>query len=206
MDTATSAVLPEAIVGAIAHLRGEGPAPESNALVQDLLALEKSTKRQRQRFDYAQLVGTWRLGFITGTVKTRRRAGTVLGAGRFIPRFVTVQLHYAPENNDQAPSTNPYGTVDNTVSLANLTLALTGPTQYWPKTNSLAFDFTHLRLNAGKFLLYQQPIRGGQAQTEKFFAAGLKTQAFFSYFLVTPDCLAARGRGGGLALWTRQVS
>ncbi|MBE9256152.1 hypothetical protein IQ228_01760, partial [Dolichospermum sp. LEGE 00246] len=28
--------------------------------------------------------------------------------------------------------------------------------------------------------------------------------AFFAFFLVTEDMIAARGRGGGLALWIRE--
>ncbi|MEO1621958.1 MAG: hypothetical protein AAFU53_13135 [Cyanobacteria bacterium J06632_3] len=199
MDSTTTAALPDAVARAIAHLQSQGSTPNCTELVTALLALEKAAKRQKQRFDYAQLVGTWQLGFITGTVKTRKQAGTVLGSGRFIPRLVTVQLRYEPE-----ASTGLRGTVYNTVGLANLTMTLSGPTQYWPKTNSLAFDFTHLCVAIGRQSLFQCPVRGGQAQTEKFFTEGLKTQAFFTYFLVTPNCLAARGRGGGLALWTRQ--
>ncbi|MEO0540144.1 MAG: hypothetical protein AAFZ80_04665 [Cyanobacteria bacterium P01_A01_bin.105] len=223
------AVLPEGVASAIAHLQTQSPAPSPRAVVADLLALEKTSKRSQQRYDYRQLLGTWRLGFITGTAKTRQRAGTVLGAGRFLPRFVQVQLRYEAANTldcggvceggvregdvcDEGTATptcppgpiRPQGSAYNLVSLASLTLQLQGPTQYWPKTNSLAFDFTQLQVAIGGFQLYQQSIRGGAERATQFFAEGLKTQAFFTYFLVTPTCLAARGRGGGLALWTRQ--
>ncbi len=124
--------LPDAVKGAIAHLQSRSPAPAADELVTELLAFEKASKRNKRRYDYAQLLGTWRLGFTTGTVKTRKRAGTTLGAGRFLPGFLNAQLRY------EADAANPdRGTVYNSVKLANLTLQLQGPTLYWPKTNSL---------------------------------------------------------------------
>ena len=200
-ETQARPALAQSIQHCIAHLQTQTPAPAVSDLVADLLALEKATRRNKQKFDYAQLVGTWRLGFITGTVRTRQRAGVALGAGRFIPRLVNIQIRYEADPHEALQ-----GSVYNSVSLANLTFQLQGPTQYWPKTSSLAFDFIYLCLSVGRFQLYQQAVRGGSARTEEFFTEPLKTQAFFTYFLVTPTCLAARGRGGGLALWTRQHS
>ena len=48
-----------------------------------------------------------------------------------------------------------------------------------------------------------QNIRGGKDSDESFFSQNLNQQAFFSYFLVTDKFIAARGRGGGLALWQK---
>jgi len=183
----------------IAHSQTRTPAPSATDLVTELLALEKQSKRAKQRYRYSQLLGTWRLGFTTGTVKTRKQAGTVLGAGRFLPRVVNIQLRYEATDVEAGQ-----GKADNSVGLGALRLQLSGPTQYWPQTNSLAFDFTHLRLSVGDFQLYQQSIRGGAERAAAFYTETLKGQAFFSYFLVTPTCLAARGRGGGLALWIRK--
>jgi len=30
-------------------------------------------------------------------------------------------------------------------------------------------------------------------------------EVFFVYFLVTDDCIAARGKGGGLAIWGKDT-
>jgi hypothetical protein len=183
---------------ALAFLQGPGKAPASQTTVDALLALEKQAKKEKHRLNYGQLLGTWRLGFITGTVKTRQRAGTVMGAGRFLPKFVAIRLKY--ETTDVERGT---GTVENSITCGALRLQLTGPTQFWAKTNSLGFDFTHLKITLGGLSLYSGEMRGGASRNAAFYAETLKDQAFFTYFWATEQAIAARGRGGGLALWTR---
>lgn len=184
---------------AVSFLQNESQqAPSSQALVQTLLDYEKQAKRDRQRFSYDQLLGTWRLGFTTGTVKRRKQAGIVLGAGRFLPRFVVIQLSYAATQLEAGQ-----GTVENSVAVGPLKFQLTGPTQFWSKTNSLAFDFTQMQISLAGFTIYRGAIRGGDAKNAAFYQQTLKDQAFFTYFAVSDTCLAARGRGGGLALWTQ---
>ncbi len=196
--TDTPDLAPLALADTLAYLNGQGKAPAAPAVVDALVALEKQAKRGKHRRTYPQLLGTWRLGFITGTVKTRQRAGTVLGSGRFLPKFIKIQLRYAA--TDLAAG---IGTVENSVALGALRLQLTGPTRFWPKTNSLAFDFTHLAVTLGGVRLYSGDLRGGAARNAAFHGETLKDQAFFTYFWVTETAVAARGRGGGLALWTR---
>jgi hypothetical protein len=183
---------------AIACLLTGDSAPGSDSLVTELVALEKRVRRLKERYGYEQLLGTWRLGWVTGTVKTRQQAGTVLGAGRFVPGFLKIQLAY--QATDLAAG---QGTVQNSVSLGPLRLELTGPTQFWPQTNSLAFDFTRLQIRVGNVTLYGGSVRGGAKREAEFHTQTLKDQAFFSYFYVDTAALAARGRGGGLALWVK---
>ncbi|MDA0267210.1 MAG: hypothetical protein O3A14_09665 [Cyanobacteria bacterium] len=191
---------PPVLEHTLAFLRGQGSAPAPQTVVEALLGSEKQAKRTKSRPGYEQLLGTWRLGFITGTVKTRQRAGTVLGAGRFLPRFITIQLRYRA--TDQAAG---IGTVENSVALGALRLQLTGPTQFWPQTHSLAFDFTHITITLGGLRLYRGALRGGETRNAAFREETLKDQAFFTYFWAREAGVAARGRGGGLALWTRVI-
>jgi hypothetical protein len=172
------------------------PAPE--AVVEALLMAEKTAKQTKVRHAYPQLLGTWRLGFITGTKRSRQRAGVILGAGRFLPKWVKIQLSYS-----QLDSGQERGTVQNSVELGPLVLILTGSTQFWQKTNILAFDFTRMKVSLSGLKLYEGYIRGGRDREARFYEQSLKEQAFFTYFLVENRCIAARGRGGGLALWTR---
>ncbi len=172
------------------------PAPDT--VVEALLQAEKTAKQTKVRHSYAQLLGTWRLGFVTGTKKSRQRAGIILGAGRFLPKWVRIHLSYSQSVPDQER-----GTVQNSVELGLLQLVLTGPTQFWQKTNMLAFDFTRIRVSLFGLKLYEGYIRRGQTREAGFYEQSVKEQAFFTYFLVENHCLAARGRGGGLALWTR---
>ena len=172
------------------------PVPE--AVVEALLQAEKTAKQSRVRHTYPQLLGTWRLGFITGTKRSRKRAGVILGAGRFLPSWVKIHLSYS-----QSESNQEQGTVQNSVAFGLLQLILTGPTQFWSKTNMLAFDFTRMRVSLSGLKLYEGYIRKGQEREVRFYEQGVKEQAFFTYFLVQNNAIAARGRGGGLALWTR---
>ena len=55
----------------------------SNEVVAALLAAEKNAKKTKTRYSFTQLIGKWQLCFITGTKKTRQKAGIVLGAGRY---------------------------------------------------------------------------------------------------------------------------
>jgi len=172
------------------------PTPES--VVEALLIAEKTAKQTKVRHSYPQLLDTWRLGFITGTKRTRKRAGIILGSGRFLPTWVKIHLSYSQSEPNQER-----GTVQNSVEIGLLQLVLTGPTQFLQKTNILAFDFTQIKVSLSGLKLYEGYIRGGQKREASFWEQSVKDQAFFTYFLVDNCCIAARGRGGGLALWTR---
>jgi hypothetical protein len=199
METAITA---QAIEQAVRYLQTGGKAPAASDVVAALLAAEKQSKRLRQtsaqHYSYDQLLGSWRLGFVSGTQKVRPRPGAKAvkkpGKGRFLPRFVTIGITYGAD------------TVENAVTLGPLSLRLNGPTRFWPNTHSLGFDFTVLQAQLGSLRLYKGDMRGGAKQDELFKAQSLKDQAFFTFFIVKPDYIAARGKGGGLALWTKAVS
>ncbi len=183
---------------------GTPPAPE--AVVEALLQAEKIAKQTKVCCAYPQLLGTWRLGLITGTKRSRQRAGVILGSGRFLPRWVKIHLSYLSTANPSESQPEPSlerGIVQNSVELGPLQIVLTGPTKFWSKTSILAFDFTRIRLSLSGLKLYEGYIRDGQNREAHFYEQSLKEQAFFTYFLVEDLYIAARGRGGGLALWTR---
>jgi hypothetical protein len=172
--------------------------PESQVVVEALIAAEKAAKQTKVDYSYSQLIGNWRLGFITGTKKTRKRAGVVLGAGRFLSKLVKIQLSYSKSESSDT------GDVENSVQFGLLKIVLTGPIKFWDNKNILAFDFTRMRLSLSGLKLYQGYIRGGKDREENFYQQTLKQQAFFTYFLIKDNYIAARGKGGGLALWTKQ--
>ncbi len=184
-----------AIAQAVSHIQQGEQAPNSADVIVALLAAEKQSKQAKQRYDYEQLLGSWRLGFVSGTqtVQTRPKAKPVKrpGKGRFLPSLINIEITYTAPN-----------AVENAVSIGPLQLRLTGPTRFWPSTNSLAFDFTHLNASAGPLTLYSGDVRGGAERNQTFKAQSLKDQAFFTFFLVEKTHIAARGKGGGLALWT----
>ncbi|MEM6449558.1 MAG: hypothetical protein AAF703_04495 [Cyanobacteria bacterium P01_D01_bin.105] len=193
MDTSSE------IRAAVDFIQTGGQAPHPPDVVAALLSAEKESKRHKQRYAYEDLLGAWQLGFVSGT-QTKKTSGKkpmkTVGNGRFVPGFVAIAITY-----QQDAVSN---TVINAVTLGPLNLTLTGPTRFWPKTNSLAFDFTTLQIKLGDLSLYDGSIRGGRERAQTFKAQSLKDQAFFTFFTVAPDHIAARGKGGGLALWTRK--
>ncbi|NEP09831.1 MAG: hypothetical protein F6K14_06330 [Symploca sp. SIO2C1] len=172
--------------------------PTSESVVEALLMAEKKAKQTKVRSAYEHLLGTWRLGFITGTKRSRQKAGVILGSGRFLPKWVNISLSYS-----QSEAEEERGTVENAVKLGFLQLILTGPTQFRPTNNILAFDFTRMQVLLSGLKLYDGYLPGAKEREANFYQQSLKEQAFFTYFLIEEGYIAARGRGGGLALWTR---
>ncbi len=177
--------------------------PSSNAVVEALLEAEKTAKKIKTRYSFAQLIGNWQLCFITGTKKTRKKAGIVLGAGRYIPQWIAkISIAYSAESVIEGEENREIGRVENSVQVGAIELTLSGPTKFLPN-NILAFDFTRIAVKLLGKTVYQGFIRGGEGREAEFFSLSVGKQAFFAYFLVEDGIIAARGRGGGLALWGR---
>ncbi len=181
------------------YLADRANVPSASEVVNALLEAEKLTKKEKITYSWESLIGNWRLCFVTGTKKTRKKAGIVLGAGRYLPRLVKISLNYFPSKES---STNQ-GTVENCVSFGGLQLSLTGPVKFIAPKNILAFDFTRMKIQLFGVTLYDGYIRGGKAKEASFYTDKISQQAFFAYFYITDSVIAARGRGGGLALWTK---
>jgi hypothetical protein len=180
------------------------PKPSSAAVVAALLEAEKNAKKNKTRYSLDQLTGNWRLCFITGTKKTRQKAGIVLGAGRYIPEWVAkIQIVYSAQPVAESEKPSETGRVENSVLVGAIELTLSGPTKFLVNQNILAFDFTRITVKVLGKTVYQGFIRGGEAREAEFFSLSVGKQAFFAYFLVEDEIIAARGRGGGLALWGR---
>jgi hypothetical protein len=177
--------------------------PSADAVVTALLAAEKNAKKTKTRYSFEQLTGNWQLCFITGTKKTRKKAGIVLGAGRYIPQWIAkIQIAYSAEFVAEGEENSEIGKVENSVKVGSIELTLSGPTKFLPN-NILAFDFTRIVVKLLGATVYKGYIRGGEAREAEFLSLSVGKQAFFAYFLVEDGIIAARGRGGGLALWGR---
>ncbi|MBE9050965.1 hypothetical protein IQ243_11155 [Nostocales cyanobacterium LEGE 11386] len=187
---------------AVAAYRGQGNArPAAEVVVNALLKAEKVAKQQRLIYDFESLLGKWRLCFATGTKKARERGGIVLGKGWYVPKFVAVQISFSADLEQELGR----GEIANQVQLGPVLLKLTGPAQYLGKKNLLAFDFNYMLVSLFSRGVYNRQIRSGKVQTEDFYNQPIAKLPFFAFFLVTEDLIAARGRGGGLAVWIRET-
>ncbi|MGH8001521.1 MAG: hypothetical protein ACREPR_19400 [Brasilonema sp.] len=176
--------------------------PSGEVVVNALLQAEKAAKQQRLTYPFESLVGQWRLCFATGTKKVRNKAGIVLGKGFYVPKLVPTHISFnTTQAVDETPSREEIG---NSVQVGPIVLQIKGPAQYLGKKNLLTFDFLQMQISLFGRVIYSGSIRGGKAQAEKFYSQSVSKLPFFAFFFVTEDFIAARGRGGGLALWIRE--
>lgn len=187
----------------VRSLHNKSDRPPADQVVNALLTAEKVARKNQNSHPFEALCGTWRLYFITGTKKTQDQAGVLMGAGRYLPPFINVLLNYNPVYDIEIGDCQPYepGRIENKVKVGLMTLTVSGPAKFLTKNNILAFDFTRLAVQGLGLKLYDGYIRKGKISEENFYQKLVKDQAFFSYFLIQENLIAARGRGGGLALW-----
>lgn len=202
----TSTALPTfvtTLAEAAAAFRGSASSrPATSEVVNALLQAEKAAKQQRLNYSLESLLGRWRLCFVVATRKARQRGGIVLGRGFYVPKIVKAQISF----NAQAPLSTQTPSplqIGNQLQIGSLSLQLTGPAQYLGKKNLLAFDFTHMQLCLFGRALYSGNFRKGQAQAQDFYHQSIAKLPFFAFFLATEEFIAARGRGGGLAIWIK---
>lgn len=119
------------------------------------------------------------------------------GKGFYIPQIAPAQI-----STTRKPATSQLE-ITNQIKFGSLLFKLTGPARYLGKKNLLAFDFNHVQLSLFGRAIYSGEFRGGFAAAEDFYSQPIAKLPFFAFFLVTENFIAARGRGGGLALWVK---
>ncbi|MGY6528469.1 MAG: hypothetical protein ACXITR_00940 [Cyanobacterium sp.] len=172
--------------------------PSSELTFDALLTAEKESRKANIKYNFQQLWGEWRLTFITGTKSSQKKMGGLLGKGFYLPSLAKITISYGGDDSQSL-----VGRVQNKVNVGLVTFVISGPVKYVEKRNILAFDFNHLSMAILGNKLYEQDVRGGVKSENEFYENSISKQAFFSYFLVTEKFIAARGRGGGLALWKK---
>lgn len=184
---------------AIAFQEKANDRPTAAAVVKALLQAEKAAKREQVIYPFKSLLGNWQLCFTTGTRKVRR-GGIALGNGFYVPKLAVAQISFQAEAEAVELG---HGAIGNQVEVGPVLLRFTGPAHYLGKKNLLAFDFTHLQLDVLHKTVYSGAVPGRKTKTQDFYSQAIRTLPFFAFFLVLPDFIAARGRGGGLALWVK---
>jgi len=166
--------------------------PSASNVVLALLQAEKIAKQQRIVYSLESLIGDWRLWFIAP--RTHLQNGKASGRGWYIPQFVPAQISFF--NQEELA-------ISNQIQLGSLLFKLTGSAKYLDKKNLLAFDFTNMQT-----IVFGRVIYNGKFPS-KSVANNLTEQPiaklpFFTFFLVNENFIAARGRGGGIAIWVKK--
>jgi hypothetical protein len=181
-----------------AILGGKSDRPPATDLVSALLGVEKLAKQTKLDIPITELLGEWQLAFATGAKKSKKRAGIRLGKGYYFPQFIPASISFTP---DQA---NPnIGEIANQVAVGLVRLKLTGPYRYLGKKNLLAFDFVDFEVRILDRVVYQGKMPKKQKIDRDFASKSIAQLPFFSFISASNNGIAARGRGGGLALWVR---
>lgn len=166
--------------------------PQADQVVEALLQAEKMAKQTAIEYSFSQLEGQWRLCFATGTRKIRQ-GGIKLKKGYYVPKIAKAQISFDAKAER----------IGNLAQFGVLTLKFSGPARYQTKKNLLAFEFTQLQVCLGEKPIFSQAVRGGMEKEQAFEATPIAKLPFFAFFIISDRFIAARGRGGGLALWIK---
>ncbi|WP_126147108.1 hypothetical protein [Synechococcus elongatus] len=162
---------------------------DAAALAEQLLASERQARSQRPAITSADLEGLWQLQ--AGLNKTGR-------LWRW-PAFLPATLEYRWIEAES-------GQITNQICLGAMRFRFRGPCQFEVGRNLLWFDFEQWQLAWGDRLLVQGRLGGAAAASrlsDRLQQRPRPKLPFFHYFSVTPTVIAARGRGGGVALWQK---
>ncbi len=189
-------ILTQAIAAILTGKSDRTPAAD---LVSALLGVEKLAKQTKLDIPITDLVGEWQLSFATGAKKSKNKAGIRLGKGFYFPQFIPASISFTPD------ATNPQtGEIANQVAVGLVRLKLTGPYRYLGKKNLLAFDFIDFEVRILDRVVYQGKMPQKQKIDRDFVEKSIANLPFFSFISASNQGIAARGRGGGLALWVRK--
>jgi hypothetical protein len=168
--------------------------PPAAAVVTALLQAEKSTKGDRRQFPVASLMGDWRLCFSTmGKVKL----GDKQLRGFYLPSWLPAQIGFA------ASGVEAYLiAITNQITVGLVSLKLSGPAKFIEKKNLIGFNFTQIEIK-----ILGQTVYNGKFPSPRegkvFGDVAIGKLPFFAFFEVNEQFIAARGRGGGLAIWAK---
>ncbi|MEM1280877.1 MAG: hypothetical protein AAGG53_12860 [Cyanobacteria bacterium P01_H01_bin.152] len=174
--------------------------PSGKELTVGLLELERTAKQTKQNLPVEVLLGTWRLCFSAGK-KAKFQSGKPVGSGFYVPKLAIARITFAADDTGDSQLK-----VTNELNIGPLKIRFTGPARYPGKKNLLAFDFTHLQVSCFGLTVYQGKVQNKKRADKPFEAIAIAQLPFFAFFAATDDYIAARGRGGGLAIWVKESS
>lgn len=178
--------------------RNCGERPNAQAVIAAMLEAEKVAKQQRLAYPLESLLGHWRLCFTTLQKVNGRSPHAAKGI--YVPKIAQAQISFT-QPADNEPNSHQ-GEIGNQIQVGSILFRVTGSFHYPGKKNLLMFDFNQAQFSVFGKTLYSGNFRSG-AETIVFEQRANVKLPFFAFFLVTENFIAARGRGGGLALWVR---
>lgn len=183
--------------------KGDRPFPKT--LVSALVLMEKTCKQDRIAYPAQALLGTWRFSFAANRT-SRETAEGIQGSGFYVPGWVKANIVFASSDQwaENAEAVPTIMTVTNSLQLGSILLTLRGAAKYLNRKNLLAFDFHYMEIALFGQRLYSGSFPGRQSQEDSFVQQPISKLPFFAFIAIADQYIAARGRGGGLALWVKE--
>jgi len=168
-----------------------GDRPDANAVGMALQLIEKDQRQKEKDLDLP--VGSFRLVAISNEKKGWD--GKKRMKSQYFP--IMAGIAYFPDGETTGDVVE--GALVQTAKMPVMgAIQLKGKFRFTPRFNKLEFNFYKLSLRPFGVL----PVVDFSLKEEsEVFQGNQKQLPFFLFFLVEEDLLAARGRGGGLALW-----
>ena len=186
-----------------AVLEKKSDRPPAAKVVTALLESEKFTKQQHINYPLESLIGSWRLHFVVSPKKSRKRSGVKMGNGFYVPGFVKANISFYPAEANQTLNPNQLK-IGNQLQVGLISFKFNGPAKFLGKKNLLGFDFTQIQLGFLGQTIYSGGFRGGEKKNQEFEQKHIRDLPFFTFFAIGENYIAARGRGGGLAIWVKE--
>jgi hypothetical protein len=162
--------------------------PQPSVVIEALLSTEKILKKTPIPIPLEAISGTWRLCFASGAKKTKK--GLKMGKGYYLPGWIYAAISF-----------DPTGQIMNQLRLGTLEIRFTGPCRSHSPRNIVVFDFTQLQILLGSKVIYSRFI--GKYPVAEFGDRSIAKLPFFVFLWASAEVIAARGRGGGLAVWVK---
>lgn len=195
LDQAPQTVVSNAVQG----FRSTGKRrPDGRTVTAALLQLERTTKQDKQAIPAAALLGTWRLCFSAGK-QAKFQSGEPTGSGFYVPKLAIARISFTRSDESEDSLA-----IANELNVGPLAIRFTGPARYPGKKNLLVFNFTHLQVRCFGLTVYSGAVGSKQRSGQPFADTPVAKLPFFAFFAATEDYIAARGRGGGLAIWINE--
>jgi len=195
---------PDAV--ATLHAAAADRGADVDDLYASISAMEKAKKGDR-RVNGEELNGKWRLVYTSGTKKVAANLNRAGFGGSYFPLPAVQSFDVAA------------GRIRNGIYLGPVKFFFDGPFVWREKLSMLEFTFTRVSLGLGPLGPWsfdiddgkwdavkaaEQSASEGQGKVEKGKASKPGANPFFKFVYTDDKCIAARGRGGGLAMWARE--
>ena len=154
--------------------------------IKELKLLEKNSQKNGSGIVYEELLGIWKFQYVWG-----KGSDEIKNIPSSILQVLSAKLELKKKNKQDQPNFE----INNSINLGLLNIIFIGSAELKGLRPLLTFYFEKLRINIGKFPIFDKQLQKPKDKKMPFFSLiGISTK---------DKWMCARGRGGGLAIWVK---